>query len=58
MTKDNKTNIEQELIQLRKQLILLNIKKITKQKIETQFIKKTKHKISQMLTLITLQEKN
>lgn len=40
--------IGQEIIELKKELALLRIKKVTKQKIERHNIKKIQHKISQM----------
>nr|QCI07730.1 ribosomal protein L29 [Nitophyllum punctatum] len=44
-------NIENQITELKKKLILLKIKKSTKQKIQTHYIKLTKYKISQLLTL-------
>nr|YP_009392315.1 ribosomal protein L29 [Osmundaria fimbriata]ARW60877.1 ribosomal protein L29 [Osmundaria fimbriata] len=45
-------NLENEIVELKKKLVILRIEKITKQKIKTHLIKETKHKISQMLMLI------
>nr|YP_009398949.1 ribosomal protein L29 [Cliftonaea pectinata]ARW68155.1 ribosomal protein L29 [Cliftonaea pectinata] len=44
-------NIQNEIIKLKKELVILNIKKKTKQQVKPNNIKKTKHFISQMLTL-------
>lgn len=41
-------NIEEEIIKLKKELALLRMKKVTKQKIERHSIKKIQHRISQM----------
>nr|YP_009397487.1 ribosomal protein L29 [Dasyclonium flaccidum]ARW66673.1 ribosomal protein L29 [Dasyclonium flaccidum] len=43
--------IEEKIIRLKKELVLLNIKKTTKQKISPNIIRKTKHEISKMLRL-------
>nr|YP_009398299.1 ribosomal protein L29 [Thaumatella adunca]ARW67485.1 ribosomal protein L29 [Thaumatella adunca] len=50
-TNRNFKSIEEEVINLKKQLVILRMKKITKQKVETHIIKKTQHKISQILQL-------
>lgn len=47
----NSNNIENEIIELKKELILLKTKKKTKQTIKTHTIKEIKYKISQMLRL-------
>lgn len=47
----NFTEIQAKILQLKKELILLKIKKTTKQKIKPHIIKKIKHQISQMLRL-------
>lgn len=44
-------DIQNKIIELKKELILLNIKKVTKQNIKSHLIKKNKHQISQLLTL-------
>lgn len=44
-------NIENQITELKKKLILLKIKKSTQQKIQTHYIKLTKYRISQLLTL-------
>nr|QVQ56790.1 ribosomal protein L29 [Erythrocystis saccata] len=41
-------NKQQEINELKKELVLLKIKKITQQKSENQKIKKIQHKISQI----------
>lgn len=43
--------IQNKIIELKKELILLNIKKVTKQNIKSHLIKKNKYQISQLLTL-------
>ena len=44
-------DIQKKIIELKKELILLNIKKVTRQNIKSHLIKKNKHQISQLLTL-------
>jgi len=46
-------NIENKIIELKKELIFLKIKQKTQQKFTPHIIKKTKHQISQLLTLKT-----
>nr|YP_009399763.1 ribosomal protein L29 [Digenea simplex]ARW69582.1 ribosomal protein L29 [Digenea simplex] len=43
--------VDQDIIDLKKELVLLRIKKVTKQKLEPHIIKKTKHQVAQMLTI-------
>lgn len=45
--------IQNKIIELKKELIVYQIKKATKQNIKTHIIKNIKHEISQMLTLET-----
>lgn len=47
---NNTTEINTQILKLKKEIILLKVKQKTKQKIKTHLIKKTKHKISQILT--------
>nr|YP_009398734.1 ribosomal protein L29 [Kuetzingia canaliculata]ARW67920.1 ribosomal protein L29 [Kuetzingia canaliculata] len=44
-------NLQEEIMQLKKQLVILRMKRKTNQKIEAHIIKKTQHKICQLLTL-------
>nr|YP_009394176.1 ribosomal protein L29 [Rhodomela confervoides]ARW62738.1 ribosomal protein L29 [Rhodomela confervoides] len=47
----NANNLAEEVIELKKQLVFLRIKKVTRQKINTHTIKQAQHKISQILQL-------
>nr|QCI06054.1 ribosomal protein L29 [Delesseria sanguinea] len=44
-------DIQNKIIELKKDIILLKIKQKTKQKIKTHLLKRTKHEISQLMTL-------
>nr|QCI05908.1 ribosomal protein L29 [Dasysiphonia japonica] len=51
LTKLTNQEINNKIIELKKELILLKIKQITKQNIKSHQIKKIKHQIAQLLTL-------
>ena len=51
----NNTNLTNEIIDLKKQLIFYKMKQNTKQDIKPHTIKNIKHKIAQILTLETNQ---
>nr|YP_009391285.1 ribosomal protein L29 [Dipterocladia arabiensis]ARW59429.1 ribosomal protein L29 [Dipterocladia arabiensis] len=44
-------DIQNKVLELKKELIILNIKKVTNQNIKFHLIKKNKHQISQLLAL-------
>nr|QCI08964.1 ribosomal protein L29 [Wrangelia sp.] len=50
----NLQQIEDQILEIKKELIKYHIKKNTKQDIKPHIIKKLKHKLSQLLTLETL----
>ena len=50
--------IEEKILELKKEILTLNIKKATKQNIKPHTLKHIKHKIAQLLTLKTSKKYN
>ncbi len=50
----NLSEIQEKIIQLKKEIILLKIKKITQQNIKPHLIKNKKHLLAQLLTIETI----
>lgn len=48
------TTLQEQIITLKKEIILMKIKNTTKQNIKTHVIKNKQHQLAQMLTLETL----
>nr|YP_009395220.1 ribosomal protein L29 [Bryothamnion seaforthii]ARW63988.1 ribosomal protein L29 [Bryothamnion seaforthii] len=47
-------DLDQNIIKLKKELVFLRIKKVTKQKTKPHLIRKTKNRISQIRTIKTI----
>ena len=53
----NLSEVQENIIELKKEIMLLKIKKITQQNIKPHLLKNKKHKLAQLLTIETIKFK-